>query len=86
MPRVPVYDDEWASTHICVWDAAAAHLLLEDAIRRIPDEAAGKGFLITGNGLPWRSIDISRAVKVLSIGPVFPGETDSQSYIVLCSS
>lgn len=64
MPRVPVYDDEWSCTHVSVWDTAAAHLLLEDAIRRIPDEAAGQAFLISGDAPPWRSSDIRRAIQV----------------------
>nr|GAT56097.1 predicted protein [Mycena chlorophos] len=60
MSQVPVWDQSWTSTHICVWDAAAAHLLLEDALRRIPNEVSGQGFVITGRGKPW-SMEHGRA-------------------------
>ncbi|KAJ6620505.1 hypothetical protein B0H10DRAFT_2163526 [Mycena sp. CBHHK59/15] len=63
MPRLPVWDQPWTSTNICVWDCAAAHLLYEDALGRIPDQVSGQGFLITGRGAPWNIRDIRNAVK-----------------------
>ncbi|KAJ7471288.1 hypothetical protein B0H11DRAFT_1730365 [Mycena galericulata] len=63
MPRLPVWDQPWTSTSICVWDAAAAHLLYEDALRRIPDEVSGQGFLITGRGPPWSIKNVRAAIK-----------------------
>lgn len=67
MSRLPVWDQPWTSTSICVWDAAAAHLLYEDALRRIPEEVSGQGFLITGRGPAWSTHDIRAAIRV---GPV----------------
>ncbi|KAJ7715726.1 hypothetical protein DFH07DRAFT_762708 [Mycena maculata] len=63
MPRLPVWDKPWMSTNICVWDAAAAHLLYEDALRRIPEEVSGQGFLITGHGPAWSIEDVRDAIK-----------------------
>ncbi|KAJ7139060.1 hypothetical protein C8R44DRAFT_763782 [Mycena epipterygia] len=63
MPRLPVWDQPWTSTNICVWDAAAAHLLYEDALRRIPEEVSGDGFLITGRGPAWSITDVREAIK-----------------------
>lgn len=67
MPRVPVWDKMWSSTNVCVWDAAAAHLMYEDALRRIPDETSGQAFLVSGNGPAWRLRDTRNAVKVVFI-------------------
>ncbi|KAJ7049493.1 hypothetical protein C8F01DRAFT_1183475 [Mycena amicta] len=61
MSQVPIWDEPWCSTPICAWDAAAAHLLYEDALRRIPDEVSAQGFVITGRGRPW-SMENARAV------------------------
>ncbi|KAJ7148658.1 hypothetical protein C8R43DRAFT_1068723 [Mycena crocata] len=63
MPRLPMWDQPWTSTSICVWDAAAAHLLFEDALHRIPDEVSGEAFLITGRGLPWSTTNVRAAIK-----------------------
>ncbi|KAJ7176472.1 hypothetical protein C8R46DRAFT_1160475 [Mycena filopes] len=63
MSRLPVWDQPWASNDICVWDAAAAHLLYEDALRRIPAEVSGQAFLITGRGPAWSIEDIRAAIK-----------------------
>ncbi|KAF8073836.1 hypothetical protein FPV67DRAFT_1409535 [Lyophyllum atratum] len=63
MPRVPVWDKGWSSTNICVWDAAAAHLLLEDALVRDVKEARGQAFLVTGRDPAWRLQDTREAVK-----------------------
>ncbi|KAJ6535930.1 hypothetical protein DFH09DRAFT_97900 [Mycena vulgaris] len=63
MSRLPVWDQPWTSTNICVWDAAAAHLLYEDALRRIPEEVSGEGFLITGRGPAWSIEDVRAAIK-----------------------
>lgn len=81
LPRVPVYDAEWSSTSICVWDAAAAHLLLEDAIRRIPDEAAGQAFLITGNGPPWSCRDTRNTIKVGIVRAPYSTGTDNHKVL-----
>lgn len=64
MPVTPVFDQLWSSTNVCVWDVAAAHLLHEDALSRIPEESSGKPFLITGKGPAWRLRDTRAAVKV----------------------
>ncbi|KAJ7654802.1 hypothetical protein B0H17DRAFT_1338214 [Mycena rosella] len=56
-------DEPWTSTNICVWDAAAAHLLYEDALRRIPEEVSGEGFLISGRGPAWSIKDVRAAIK-----------------------
>ncbi|KAJ7083654.1 hypothetical protein B0H15DRAFT_850289 [Mycena belliarum] len=63
MPRLPMWDQPWTSTDICVWDAAAAHLLYEDALRRIPDEVSGEAFLITGRGPAWSIGNVRAAIK-----------------------
>ena len=64
MPVTPIFDQLWSSTNVCVWDVAAAHLLHEDALRRIPEESSGKPFLITGKGPAWRLRDTRAAIKV----------------------
>lgn len=64
MPRVPIFDSLYSHTDVCAWDVAAAHLLLEDALQRIPDEVGGEAFLITGSGGAWRMCDTRAAVKV----------------------
>ena len=64
MPVTPVFDQLWSSTNVCVWDVAAAHLLHEDALSRIPEESSGKPFLITGKGPAWRLRDTRAAIKV----------------------
>ncbi|KAG6918315.1 hypothetical protein DXG01_015173 [Tephrocybe rancida] len=74
MPRVPVWDKEWSSTNICVWDAASAHLLLEDALAKDESEARGQAFLVTGNGSPWRLYDTRTAVKHFATGDVILDE------------
>ncbi|KAJ7025549.1 hypothetical protein C8F04DRAFT_1009770 [Mycena alexandri] len=63
MPRLPMWDQPWTSTDICVWDAAAAHLNYEDALRRIPQEVSGEAFLITGRGPAWSLGDVRAAIK-----------------------
>lgn len=64
MPRVPIFDKLWSHTNVCVWDVAAAHLLYEDAMRRIPEESAGQTFLITGKGAPWSLHNTRTVLKV----------------------
>lgn len=88
MPRVPIFDELWSQTNVCVWDVAAAHLLHEDALRRIPEEAAGQAFLVTGKGPAWRFRDIRNAVQVslLQIRPFNSPRTDSSVYVVLLDS
>ncbi|KAF5382418.1 hypothetical protein D9615_002977 [Tricholomella constricta] len=70
MSRVPVWDKHWSSTNICVWDAAAAHLLLEDALIRDVKEARGQAFLVTGKDSAWRLQDTRDAVKHFATRPV----------------
>lgn len=70
MPRVPVWDKHWSSTNICVWDAAAAHLLLEDALTRNAEGARGQAFFVTGKDPAWRLQDTRDAVKVRTISSV----------------
>lgn len=64
MARVPIFDQLWSHTNVCVWDVAAAHLLHEDALQRIPEEASGKAFLVTGKDPAWRLRDTRNAIKV----------------------
>lgn len=64
MSRVPIFDKNWSHTDVCVWDVAAAHLALEHALRRRPEEVSGEAFLITGNGPAWKMQDIRHAVQV----------------------
>lgn len=61
---VPVFDKNWAHTDVCVWDVAAAHLALEDALRTRLEEVGGEAFLITGNGRAWTLEDMRDTVKV----------------------
>ncbi|KAJ7250508.1 hypothetical protein B0H12DRAFT_1202893 [Mycena haematopus] len=63
MPRLPMWDQPWTSTEVCVWDVAAAHLLYEDALNRIPEEVSGEAFLITGRGPAWSIEDVRSAIK-----------------------
>ncbi|KAA1469828.1 NAD(P)-binding protein [Dentipellis sp. KUC8613] len=53
MPRVPLFDKRWSHTDICVWDAAAAHLCLEDALQHRPEDVRGETFLVTSAGPAW---------------------------------
>lgn len=73
MPRVPVWGKEWSSTSVCVWDVAAAHLLMEDALTQDNKDVRGQTFLITGKDLAWSLEDVREAVKVHS--PPFVVET-----------
>ncbi|KAF7324868.1 3Beta-HSD domain-containing protein [Mycena kentingensis (nom. inval.)] len=63
MAKFPVWDELWVSSHICAWDAAAAHLVYENALRTRPDEVAGQAFLITGKGQPWSNENVREAIK-----------------------
>ncbi|KAF7978498.1 hypothetical protein HWV62_45649 [Athelia sp. TMB] len=74
MPRVPVFDSVWSHTNVCVWDAAAAHLMYENAMQQIPDEVSGQMFLVTGNGPAWRIRDTRNALKELSLAPSWIGQ------------
>lgn len=64
MARVPIFDQLWSQTNVCVWDVAAAHLLYEDALRQNPEESAGQAFLVSGKGPAWKLRDIRNAVNV----------------------
>lgn len=68
LPVVPVWDKVWSSTSICVWDAAAAHLCLEDALTRKVGEVGGQSFLVTGKDPAWTINDVRQAVKVSRFG------------------
>ncbi|KAI0320205.1 hypothetical protein OF83DRAFT_1106370 [Amylostereum chailletii] len=70
MPRVPIFDKLWSHTNVCVWDVAAAHLNLEDALQRNPDEVGGQAYLITGKGPAWTMEDSRNAVKHYSNRPL----------------
>ncbi|KAJ8508388.1 hypothetical protein ONZ45_g9333 [Pleurotus djamor] len=63
LPVVPVWDANWGSRDICVWDCAAAHLCYERALEQNPNEVAGKSFLISGEDVVWSMRDIRNAVK-----------------------
>ncbi|KAJ6551649.1 hypothetical protein B0H19DRAFT_1158458 [Mycena capillaripes] len=63
MAQLPMWDQPWTSTEVCVWDVAAAHLVYEDALNRIPEEVSGEAFLITGRGPAWSIEDIRAAIK-----------------------
>lgn len=53
MPSAPLMDSGWASSFIVGWDAAAAALLMEDALRKRPQDVRGSPFLVTGKDEPW---------------------------------
>ncbi|KAJ7856690.1 hypothetical protein B0H14DRAFT_2752439 [Mycena olivaceomarginata] len=63
MPRTPMWDQPWTATEVCVWDVAAAHLVYENALTRIPEEVSGEAFLITGRGPAWSIEDVRSAIK-----------------------
>jgi hypothetical protein len=64
LPRVPVWDAEWSHTNVCVWDVAAAHLSLEDALHHRREKVSGEAFLVTGNGPAWTMRDIRGSLQV----------------------
>ncbi|KAF9468585.1 hypothetical protein BDZ94DRAFT_1245763 [Collybia nuda] len=70
MPRVPVWDKRWSSTSVCVWDVAAAHLLMEDALTRDMKDVRGQAFLITGKDAPWSLEDVREGVKFFVNRPI----------------
>ncbi|KAI0086447.1 NAD(P)-binding protein [Irpex rosettiformis] len=64
LPRVPVFDNEWSHTNVCVWDVVAAHLLLEDALDKHPQDVGGEAYLVTGkNQGPWTMRENRNAVQ-----------------------
>jgi hypothetical protein len=73
MQKMPDWAGHSSHTNICVWDAAAAHLQYEDALRCNPRETSGQAFLVTGKSRAWRMKDNLEAVKVwiLTFHPVF---------------
>lgn len=83
---LPIFDKNWAHTNVCVWDVAAAHLALEDALRRRPEELGGEKFLITGNGKAWTLEDTRDAVKVSSCFylPFFSKRNPSNCLLSAC--
>lgn len=64
MGLVPEWDTHRSQTHVCVWDVAAAHLLLEDALTKSAEEVGGESFLVTGEKQAWKLGDVRRAAKV----------------------
>jgi hypothetical protein len=64
MSKIPGWGGHSSQTSICVWDAAAAHLQYEDALRCNSRETSGQAFLITGKSRAWRMEDNLEAVKV----------------------
>lgn len=63
-PQVPFFDGGWASTAVAVWDVAAAHLLMEDALRERPQEVRADPFLVTGKCEPWSYAKMRNTLKV----------------------
>ncbi|KAH7882704.1 hypothetical protein F5I97DRAFT_1907690 [Phlebopus sp. FC_14] len=70
MSRVPNFGKRYRQTNICAWDAVTAHVLLEDALERIPEEVAGQTFLVTGKGPAWSIGNIREAIKYFSERPL----------------
>ncbi|KIJ13024.1 hypothetical protein PAXINDRAFT_136533 [Paxillus involutus ATCC 200175] len=70
MPRIPNFGKRYRQTDICAWDAVSAHLLLEDALDRVPEEAAGQAYLVTGKGSAWSLGNIRAAIKHVSNRPL----------------
>ena len=64
MSKMPIWGGHSSQTNICVWDAAAAHLQYEDALRCNSRETSGQAFLVTGKSRAWRIEDNLEAVKV----------------------
>jgi hypothetical protein len=69
MGVVPEWDAHRSHTQVCGWDVAAAHLLLEDALNKRPEEVGGEAFLVTGERQAWKIGDVRRAVKVCRLYP-----------------
>ncbi|KAI0050382.1 NAD(P)-binding protein [Auriscalpium vulgare] len=77
MSPLPIFDQDWSHTDVCVWDVAAAHLSLEDTLRRDPGSVGGEGFLVTGNGPAWKMQDARKALehysgRTLPFKPISP--------------
>ncbi|KAF8581220.1 NAD(P)-binding protein [Ramaria rubella] len=70
MPRVPIFDKTFSQTSVNAWDVAAAHLLLEEALRKNPEEVAGQAFLVSGPREAWTLEDIRNAIKHYSTRPL----------------
>jgi len=70
MGVVPEWDAHRSQTQVCVWDVAAAHLLLEDALTKRPEEVGGEAFLLTGERRAWKIGDARRATKHYSSKPI----------------
>ncbi|KAJ8508386.1 hypothetical protein ONZ45_g9335 [Pleurotus djamor] len=67
---LPVWDGNWGSRDIFVWDCAAAHLCCERALEQNPGEVAGEAFLVSGEDTAlWSLHDVRNSVKVCSIPP-----------------
>ncbi|TFK67348.1 NAD(P)-binding protein [Pluteus cervinus] len=72
VPNLPTFDSNWSAMNVCVWDAAAGHLLLEDAMDKKHAEVGGKHFLVTSDELPWRCDDVRKAIIHFSKKPIKP--------------
>lgn len=64
MSTVPSIAGDWAHNCIVAWDAAAALLLMESALRERPNEVRGTTFLVTGKDQPWCYDKLRRTSKV----------------------
>ncbi|KDQ62376.1 hypothetical protein JAAARDRAFT_122067 [Jaapia argillacea MUCL 33604] len=70
MPTVPIFDEVYSHTNVCVWDIAAAHLVYEKALQDSPDAVRGQKFLVSGSGPAWRLRDTRNTVKHYSSRPL----------------
>ncbi|TFK67346.1 NAD(P)-binding protein [Pluteus cervinus] len=69
-PVLPTFDDNWSATNVCVWDVAAGHLLLEEALQKKHAEVGGKYFLVTGDELPWSCENVRKVLIYFSKRPI----------------
>ncbi|KIJ64290.1 hypothetical protein HYDPIDRAFT_112276 [Hydnomerulius pinastri MD-312] len=83
MPRVPNFGKRYRQTDICAWDAVTAHLLLEDALERKPEETAGQAFLVTGAGPAWSIGHIRDTIKYFSGRPLIFDDIPELAILVL---
>lgn len=81
MPSAPLMDSGWASSFIVGWDAAAAALLMEDALRKRPQDVRGSPFLVTGKDEPWAYGKLRHTAKVCAALPL----SNDSAYVLLVS-
>lgn len=70
MSTVPSIAGDWAHNCIVAWDAAAALLLMESALRERPNEVRGTTFLVTGKDQPWCYDKLRRTSKKAAGQPI----------------